>query len=143
MKRKPDPLIRTMPWRASVTLAPLEDVLKRLENEGTVDAVGKQIVFSVSGRKKLNDLPAAMLGLANFHRLAREKFGIPAEYEPIEKMANKLNAGSPIFESDVDAVKRAIESCRKQIYQLRISQAADLVRTVSIADKLHARGLVG
>ena len=137
MKRKPDPLIRAQPWRAMAVLSPIESVIKRLENDGTVDAIGKQIVFTEASRGDRYDLPEAMRGVADFHKLARDKYGLPVECEAIEKLANKLDAGSPVFESDIDAVKRNIESCRQQAYQLRVSQAIYLIDAVRIGAELE------
>ena len=137
MKRKPDPLIRAQPWRAMAVLSPLEAVIKRLENDGTVDAIGKQIVFTEASRGDRYDLPEAMRGVSDMARLAREKYGLPVECEAIEKMANKLDAGSPIFESDIEAVKRAIESFRQQAYQLRVRQAIYLIDAVRIGAELE------
>ena len=141
MKRKPDPLIRTMPWRAMAVLSPLEEVLRRLDKDGTVDAIGKQIVFTEASRGDRYDLPAAMRGVADLHKLARDKYGLPVECDAIEKLANKLDAGSPVFEADLDAVKRNIESCRQQAYQLRVSQAIYLIDAVRIGAELERLGV--
>ena len=141
MKRKPDPLIRAQPWRAMAVLSPLEAVLKRLERDGTVDAIGKQIVFTEASRGDRYDLPEAMRGVADFHKLARDKYGLPVECDAIEKLANKLDAGSPVFESDIAAVKHNIESCRQQAYQLRVSQAIYLIDAVRIGAELERLGV--
>ena len=141
MKRKPDPLIRAQPWRAMAVLSPLEAVLTRLERDGTVDAIGKQIVFTEASRGDRYDLPEAMRGVADFHKLARDKYGLPVEFESIEKLANKLDAGSPVFEADLDAVKRNIESCRQQAYQLRVSQAIYMLDAVRIGAELERLGV--
>lgn len=141
MKRKPDPLIRAQPWRAMAVLSPLEAVLKRLERDGTVDAIGKQIVFTEASRGDRYDLPEAMRGVADFHRLARDKYDLPVECEAIEKLANKLDAGSPVFEADLESVKRAIESCRQQAYCLRVSQAIYLLDAVRIGAELERLGV--
>ena len=141
MKRKPDPLIRAQPWRAMAVLSPLEAVIKRLERDGTVDAIGKQIVFTEASRGDRYDLPAAMRGVVDFHKLARDKYGLPVECEAIEKLANKLDAGSPVFEADLAAVKRAIESCRQQAYCLRVSQAIYLLDAVRIGAELERLGV--
>ena len=141
MKRKPDPLIRAQPSRAMAVLSPLEAVLKRLERDGTVDAIGKQIVFTEASRGDRYDLPAAMRGVVDFHKFARDKYGLPVECDAIEKLANKLDAGSPVFEADLDAVKRNIESCRQQAYQLRVSQAIYLIDAVRIGAELERLGV--
>lgn len=139
--RKPDPLIRTMPWRAMAVLSPLEAVLSRLEKDGTVDAIGKQIVFTEASSGDRYDLPEALRGVVEFHRLAMEKYGIPAEFSTMERFANKLDAGAPIFESDVAAIRREIESCRQQAYRLRISQALYLLDAVRIGVEVERLGL--
>ena len=141
MKRKPDPLIRTMPWRAMAVLSPLEEVLRRLDKDGTVDAIGKRIVFTEASRGDRYDLPEAIRGVVDFHRLAREKYGLPLDVAAMARFAEKLDAGSPIFESDISAVRANIESCRQQAYQMRISQAVEVLDAVRIGAELERLGL--
>ena len=141
MKKKPDPRLRTVPWRAMAVFSPLETVLNRLEKDGTVDAVGKQIVFTEESRGDRYDLPEAIRGVVDFHRIAQEKYGLPAEFDALDKFANKLDAGSPIFESDLSDVKREIETCRQQAYQLRISQAVYLLDAVRLGSEVDRLGL--
>lgn len=80
MKRKPDPLLRTQPWR------------------------------------------------------------ILAVFSPIEKFANKLHAGSPIFEADLVAVRAGIASCKAQAMRLRVSKASDIIQTVRVSAELDRIG---
>lgn len=141
MKRKPDPLIRTQPWRAMAVLSPLESVLSRLKKDGTVDAIGKQIVFTEVSRGDRYDLPEAIRGVVEFHRLAQESYGIPVDVEAMARFAEKLDSGSPVFESDIAAVTENIESCRRQAYQLRVSQAIHLLDVVRIGNEFERLGL--
>lgn len=141
MKKKPDPLLRTQPWRALAVFSPLEDVLRRLEKDGTVDAIGKRIVFTEASHSDRYDLPEAIRGVVDFHRLAREKYNLPVEVDAMARFAAKLDAGSPIFEADIAAVRANIESCRQQAYQLRISQAVYLLDAVRIGAEVERLGL--
>jgi len=131
-----DPLLRTQPWKVLAVFSPLERVLHRLEVDGTVEAAGRQIVFKEDGKGGWYDLPAALEGVVQFHELATLKHGIPADVDAMRRLGNKLNSGSPIFESDVSAVRSCILSCKQQAMKLRASQAQSLVDTVRISAEL-------
>lgn len=131
MKRA-DPLLRTQPWMVFAVFGPIERVLHRLEADGTVEAQGAQIVFKEEGRGGWYDLPVALHGLVEFHRLAEQRYQLPVDVAAIEKFSNKLRLGSPIFEQDIADVRACFASCKSQALKLRVSQAADLVKTVQI-----------
>lgn len=132
-----DPLLRTQPWRITAVFDPIERVLHRIEADGTVEAQGAQIVFKEEGRGGWYDLPEALHGVIEFHKLAESRFGIPVDVAAMEKFANKLRLGSPIFEQDLADIRACIASCKHQALQLRVSQAADLVKTVQIGVELE------
>lgn len=132
MKRL-DPKLRCLPWKVSAAWLPVERVLDRLERDSTIDAAGRQIVFQDTGGGAWHDLPEALMGLVDYHRIAASRYGLQVDYAAIEKFANKLRAGSPIFEQDLAAVRASIASCKRQAMQLRLSQSDDIVQTVKIS----------
>lgn len=139
MKKKPDPLLKTQPWKVISVFWPIERILHRLETDGTVDAAGRQIVFYEDGNSGWYDLVAALRGVIEFHQLAEARYKLPAAVEALIRFANKLDASSPIFETDLAAVRASIESCKRQAMSLRLSQATDILQTVRISmamDKL-------
>ncbi len=142
MTRRPyDPLLKHQPWRIFAVFHPLESVLDRLEREGTVDAVGRQIVFREESRGELYDLPAALRGVIEFHQLAEVKYSIDGETGAMEKFANKLEYGMPVFESDIAAVRENIATCKRQAMALRVSQATALIDAVRIGAEVDRLGL--
>ena len=140
MMKRPDPLLRTQPWKVMAVLSPIEGILKRLEKDGTVDSIGRQIVFTESSSGERFDLPEAIRGVVDFHELAASKYGLPIDVDALRRFANKLSAGSPIFESDVEASRRCLQARWSQAMQLRVSQAAELVRTVQIGAEIEKIG---
>ena len=52
------------------------------------------------------------------------------------RFANKLEAVSPIFESDIEAMKTCIEACKQQAMKLRVSEATSIVDTVRISAEI-------
>lgn len=138
--KRPDPLLRLVPWRIFQVFAPVEQVLSQIETYGTVDAAGRQIVFKVDGQ--LYDLPAALRGLIEFHELTARRHGFLVDVGPLVRFANRLEAGTPIFEQDLSDVRSSIASCKQQAMKLRVSEAAAIVQTVQIGmeiDKLNRR----
>lgn len=130
------PLLRTQPWRITAVFDPIERVLHRLEADGTVEAKGSQIVFKEEGRGGWYDLPEALYGVIELHKLAESRYQILADVAAMEKFANKLRLNSPIFEQDIADVRGCIASCKSQALKLRVSQAADIVKTVQIGVEL-------
>ena len=140
MKRKPDPLLKTQPWRILAVFSPIERVLHRLETDGTIEVAGRNVVFREDGRGGWYDIVSAMRGVVEFHQLATKRYGIPADVAAIEKFANKLDTGTPIFEADIAAIRESITSCKRQAMQLRVSQATDILKTVQIGAELDRIG---
>lgn len=138
MKRTSGPLLRVVPWRVMAVFDPLERILSRLEMDGTVEAHGRQVVFKEDS-SGYYDLPAAIQGVVEFHRLAEKQYAIPVHVDAMERFANKLEAGSPVFEHDLEAVHSDIASCRGQAMKLRVSQAAAIIRTVQIQAELERK----
>lgn len=137
MRRKPDPLLRTQPWRMTMVFGPIERILHRLESEGTVEVAGRHVVFKEDGRGGWYDAVAALRGVIEFHQLAQSRHGHPADVEALIKFANKLEVGAPIFEADLAKVSAGIASCKRQALQLRLSQADDIVKTIQISMRLE------
>ncbi|MBI2307549.1 MAG: hypothetical protein HYU78_09615 [Rhodocyclales bacterium] len=140
MKRKPDPLLKTQPWRILGVFSPLERVLHRLEVDGTVETDGRHVVFREDGRGGWFDIVSALRGVIEFHQIATARYGHPADVDALEKFTNKLHAGSPIFEDDLVAVRASIASCKSQAMRLRVSQAADILKTVQVGAELDRIG---
>ena len=141
MKRKPDPLLRTQPWRMTMVFGPIERILHRLESEGTVEVAGRHVVFKEDGRGGWYDAVAALRGVIEFHQLAQSRYGYPADVEALIKFANKLEAGMPVFETDLAAVRENIATCKRQAMALRVSQAASLIDAVRIGAEVERLGL--
>ena len=137
MRRKPDPLLRTQPWRMTMVFGPIERILHRLESEGTVEVAGRHVVFKEDGRGGWYDAVAALRGVIEFHQMAQSRHGHPADVEALIKFANKLEAGAPIFEADLAQVRAGIASCKRQALQMRLSQADDIVKTIQISMRLE------
>ena len=127
-----DPLLRTVPWRVAAVFAPIERVLFRLEADGTVEARGRQVIFREDSKGGWYDLPVALRGVVEFHRLVKTHHNLPVEVDAMERFANKIKLGSPVFEQDLANVRSDIASCKAQAMRLRVSQADAIIRTVKI-----------
>lgn len=139
--KKPDPLLKCQPWKVLAVFSPLEQILTQLEKDGTVDVAGRQVVFREDMRGGWYDMVAALRGVIDFHELAEQLHGVPANVEAMRKFANKLEASMPIFEQDLAAVRECIRSCWKQAMTLRVSQATSIVDTVRIRGELSRLNL--
>ena len=142
MRKQYDPLLKCMPWKVMMVFQPLETVLNRLENEGTIDVAGRQVVFKEDMRGGWYDMVAALRGVIQFNELAERLHGVPANIDAMRKFANKLESSMPVFEQDIADVRECIRSCWKQALTLRVSQATSIVDTVRIGAEMERLGLV-
>lgn len=139
MKRRPDPLLRTQPWRIWSVWQPVERIIDRIELEGVVDAAGGVPVFQENSG--WYEVVPALQGIIEFHVHAQARYGLPCEVSGLAKLAKKLDAGAPLFSADIAGARASMASCWRQAMQLRVSQAIDLVRTVQISMALdQAKG---
>lgn len=135
--KKPDPKLRTQPWKIDAVFAPLERILHRIEVDGIVDVAGDKIVFREDGRGGWYDLVAALGGIIEFHQLAGTRHGLTVDLEPMKKLGAKLHYGTPLAMSDIEAVRTCIHHCKRAAQQLRVSEACDIVNTVRISMELE------
>lgn len=142
MKRKPDPLLRTQPWKITSVFGPIERILHRLEADGTIETDGRHIVFKEDGRGGWYDAVSALRGVIQFHQIAEARYGLPASTEGMIRFANKLDASAPIFIEDLAMVRANIDTCKRQALQLRVSQACDIVDTIRISMEMEKHGLI-
>ena len=131
-----DPLLRHVPWKIAAVFFPLERVLSRLEIDGTVETAGRQVVFKEDMHGGWYDMVAALRGVIQFHDLAASRHSLPIDLSAMVRFANKLEAVSPIFESDIEAMKTCIEACKQQAMKLRVSEATSIVDTVRISAEM-------
>ena len=131
-----DPFLCSRPGNVLDVFSPVERVLARLELDGTVDCNGSRVVFQEGAT--YYDLPAALNGLIEFHEIASAKYGMKADVSALKKLSNKIAYGSPLFESDIAGARKNIAGCKAQAMNLRISQAASIIRPVQISAVLDA-----
>ena len=141
MRKQFDPLLRCQPWKVSAVFFPIEQMLSRIERDGTVDTDGMLIVFKEDMRGGWYDAVAALRGLIEFHEIAERLHGIPAKVDSLRKFANKLEASMPVFSQDIADVRENIRSCWKQAMSLRVSQATSIVDTVRIGAEFERLGI--
>lgn len=124
------------PWKVQMVFGPIEQILHRMQADGTIDCAQGRPVFFEDGRGGWYDLVAALRGVIEFHQIAEARHGIPADVEGMIKFANKLHVSAPIFEEDIAATRANIESCKRQALRLTLEEATDIVRTIQIGAEL-------
>ncbi len=135
--RRLDPYLRTCPWKVFAVWRPIESILHRMEADGTVEVARWQVIFREDSAGGWYDAVAALRGIIQFHEIAATKLNRPANVGALEILANKLEYGSPIFETDLTAVRACIATCKSQAMQLRISEATSIVDTVRISAEME------
>lgn len=124
------------PWKITAVFYPLDRILHKIEAEGTVDVAQGKAVFKDCMRGDWYEMAPAMEGIVEFHELANARHGLAADTSGISRLAKKLEYASPIFESDIEAAKKSIESCKREALKLTLDEAQDILNTVRIASEL-------
>ncbi len=137
LRRRPrqvgDLPMATQPWRIVAVFGPIERILHRLDADGTIDAAQGRPVFYEDASAGWYESVAAIRGLVHFHELAAERLNEQADVLGLVRLANKLDTGAPLFESDLEAARRSIETCKRQALRLTINAASEMLQTVQIS----------
>ena len=138
MKRRPDPLLRCQPWKIHAVFDPIDQVIARLEADGTVETDGRVISFYDAASNERYDLVAALLGIVEFFELAAGRGYIPEpDQTGLKKLAMKLWHDTPLFDADVAKAKAEVATLKRTSGTLRASAAADLIKSIQIADAME------
>lgn len=135
MRHKPDPYLRTMPWKIEATYGPIERIFGEIIRTGECDAEGEQLVFVCQNTGRNHDLIAAIRGIIEFHRIAETRFGIPADITAIECAINKLASNEPIDEALLERAMASLKGCKKQAGRIRCSQANEIVKDLEFQER--------
>lgn len=128
-----------MPWKVAAVWAPLEQVLARIELDGTVEtAMGKPVLHD-DANSGWYEIAPAVEGIAQFHEIAASRHGWAIDLRPLHQMAAKLRYGTPIFASDISAVRACAETCKRHAMQLTGREAEDILQTVRIGVAMEVR----
>lgn len=125
------------PWKITAVYYPLDRILHQIESDGTVDVIQGKAVFNECMRGEWYEMAPAMEGIIEFHELANSRHGHKADTSGISRLAKKLEYASPIFESDIEAAKKSIDSCKREALKLTLDQAQDILDTVRISSELE------
>lgn len=141
MRKKFDPLLKTMPWKLTATFDPLERVLHQIRSTGTVQIDdSRQVVYREDAREGYYDVVPAIQGIIEFFEIAATRHGISVDVQPFRKLAHDLDTGADLYEDDLDLVSDCINACKKAALGLRLSQADDIVKTIQISMEMEKLG---
>lgn len=133
--------MRTIPWNTHAVWAPLDQIMDRMEIDGTVETAQGRPVLYDAGSGGWYEIAPAIMGVVDFHRIAAERHGWQIDLNPLTKLAKKLEHGSPIFSRDLDAVRATAAICKRHAGELTLREAQDILRTVRIQIEMEKRGL--
>lgn len=138
-KANPDAVrLRSMPWKVSEVFAPVEAVISRIERDGTVDACKGKPVFLEPGRGGWYEMAPAIDGITSFHQLAAKRLGIALDTTGLEKLARKLDYGTPLEAADLARARETIDTLKRfALNHLTLGQAKEVLRDSQIAWKLE------
>lgn len=124
------------PWKIAAVFYPLDRILHQIEANGTVDVIQGKAVFKECMRGEWYEMSPAMEGIIQFHDLANLRHGLSADTSGISRLAKKLEYAAPLFEADIEAARRSIESCKREALRLTLDQAQDLLDTCRISTEM-------
>lgn len=130
--------LKMQPWKVRSVFQPLESILDQLEQHGTIDVAGTQPVFRDQNDGHWYDTPAALLGVCDAYEIHETRTGRPLELQPLRQLANKLNAGMPIFASDTEACRACLTRMKAETIEMTAGYARDLIKDFQIKEGLEA-----
>lgn len=122
----------TIPWNIDQVWRPLEQILDRMEMDGTVETAQGRPVLYDAGTNGWYEIAPAIVGLVDFHRIAADRHGWDVDLQPLTKLAKKLEHGTPIFAADVAAVRALAANLKRHVGHLTLREAKDILTTVRI-----------
>ena len=135
-----NPRLIAQPWKTAAVFDPLEQIIEQLERDGTVNVTtdkkmsGMPVFLNTDG--KWYSSAAALEGVIQAFEIHAGRTGQPLPIKPLQQLAAKLAIGMPIFASDTDAVRAAINVLRKVGNSLTADEAAELAQAVSISAEM-------
>lgn len=128
-----------MPWKVHAVWAPLEQVLARIEIDGTVETAQGRPVLHDDANRGWYEIAPAIEGVAKFHEIAATRHGWAIDLGPLHRIAAKLRYGAPIFASDIAAVRACADVCKRHAMRLTGREAEDILQTVRISIEMDTR----
>lgn len=134
-KKRPAGLrtLRTQPWKLRNVFQPLEDILNQMESTGFSDADqrGRPIFQSMKDSCWYTSAEA-INGVADAYEIHQSRTGRSMPIDALRRVANKLNYDSVLFESEVKAMRDALDVLRKETMNMTENYAHDLLQGVKI-----------
>jgi len=131
-------LLKAQPWKIKLVFGPLEAIIDQLEQEGT-------ITTSASGTPMFQDSAAghwycsvsALNGVIEAYEIHERRYNRALGLDPLRVLTNKLQYGTPIFESDTRAARACLARMRLETAQMTSEYAKGLVRDFQIKEALE------
>lgn len=130
--------LRTQPWRVAAVFAPLEAIIRQIEQDGTVttDKQGTPIFQDLGDRCWYATTPA-IEGIIDAYQTHEIRSGRQMPLDSLRQFANKLQYASPLTLEDCAAVKRDLTLLRQETMGMTIAYASSLVTTTQLKIELE------
>ena len=130
--------LRTMPWKVASVFGPMEAIIDQLEQDGTVDAIASGTpVFRDFEDVGLYDTCAAFGGVIDAYAIHEIRSGQPLDLSALRQLVSKLKYGTPIFESDTQAVRACLARMKAVTVQMTEAYADRLYRDYAIKNEIE------
>ena len=140
--RRADLPLRLIPWNIHGVWAPLDTILSRLENDGTIEVAGGEPVLYDPGTNDWHNSAQAVRGIAEFYQVAaRRKGWKDVQTEPITRFARLLELDDEITQQDIDDVRASSGVLRKLAGSLTLREARAYLDETCIKIEVEKAGL--
>lgn len=131
-------LLKSEPWKVRAVFGPLEAILDQLEQHGTVDIAGNGApIFKDQGEGEWYCTVTALHGVIEAYEIHERRHRRQLGLEPLRVLANKLKYGMPIFDSDTQACRAALQRMRAETLQMTSDYAKQLINDFRIKEELE------
>lgn len=139
--RRADLPLRLIPWNIHGVWAPLDTILSRLENDGTIEVAGGEPVLYDPGTNDWHNSAQAVRGIAEFHEVAALRKGWAINTEPITRFARLLETDDEITQQDIDDVRACSVVLRRMSGELTLREARAYLDETCIRIEVEKAGL--
>lgn len=121
-------LLKTQPWKVAAVFNPLVAILDQLEQEETIDVAANDLpVFKDAMDGRWYDTVAAVNGVIEAYEMHEERAGVELNLQPWRRLANKLQYGMMIFESDTKACRECLDRMKRATLTMTSDYAKTLI----------------
>lgn len=127
---------RPLLHEVNMVFAPIDGFMRQLEC-GEVYATSKGVIIYQDHEGECYEAIPAVRGFVEVMQKSFLHYGLELDFDPIIKLANRLEASMPITPEHVNQGKEIIQKCRDAYRKMDCTVVGSIVKTIQIRIKIN------